>query len=173
MRPRDHALLTLMLSASFLHPVPMPGFSQLFGLAILYAGWRMSWGLGPRFPESWLDRPLSTTFLSKVFGAFARVMGVFEHLVRPRGRFLAAHPGTRRFNGACLCLVGFLILVPLPPPTNFPPALAGFVLSAGIIEDDMAFVGLGWFLIVANVCLFGAIAVYGLEGVRALWLHLR
>ena len=65
-------------------------------------------------------------------------------MVRPRGKFLAAHPGMRRFNGGCLCCIGALILLPLPPPTNFPPAMAGFVLSAGIMEDDMLFVALGW-----------------------------
>ena len=167
MGPRDHALLTLMLSAAFLHPIPMPGVSQLLGLTILYAGSRMARGLGPRFPKKYLDRPLAAKFFAVVFGAFARLTGLFEHLVRPRGKFLAAHPGTRRFNGGCLCVIGGLILLPLPPPTNFPPAMAGFVLSAGIMEDDMLFVALGWLLLILNFFFFGAIAVYGLDGVKA------
>lgn len=172
MSPRDHALLTLMLSAAFLHPVPMPGISQLLGLTILYAGSRMARGLGPRFPKKYLDRPLPAKFFGLVFGAFAKLTSFFEHWVRPRGKFLAAHPGMRRFNGVGLCCIGLLILVPLPPPTNFPPATAGFVLSAGIMEDDMLFVGLGWALIVLNFFIFGAIAVYGLDGVRTLLAYL-
>lgn len=167
MRPRDHGLLTLMLCASFLHPIPMPGLTQLLGLTIIYAGYRMARGLGPRFPKKYLDRPMTARFFGFVFNAFAKVTGLFEHLVRPRGRFLAAHPGTRRFNGACLCCVGFCILLPLPPPTNFPPALAGFVLSVGIIEDDFLFVSLGWVLLILNFLFFGAIAVYGWDGVKA------
>lgn len=171
MSPRDHALLTLMLSAAFLHPVPMPGVSQLFGLVILYAGSRMARGLGPRFPKRHLDRPLPARFFALVFGAFAKLTSFFEHWVRPRGKFLAAHPGTRRVNGVGLCLVGALILVPLPPPTNFPPALAGFALSAGIMEDDLLFVVLGWLLIALNFLIFGAIAVYGWDGVVALFAY--
>lgn len=173
MRPRDHALLTLMLSAAFLHPVPMPGLSQLFGLLILYAGSRMARGLGPRFPKRWLDRQLTAKFLGKVFGAFAWVTSLFEHLVRPRGKFLAAHPGTRRANGVGLCIIGGLILLPLPPPTNFPPAIAGFILSAGIAEDDLLFVTLGWLLVLLNLVFFGAIAVYGLDGMKAVIAYLR
>lgn len=172
MRPRDHGLLTMMLTASFLHPLPMPGLTQLLGLTIIYAGYRMSRGLGPRFPKKYLDRPITASVFRVVFGAFAKITSVFEHLVRPRGRFLAAHPGTRRFNGACLCCVGFFILLPLPPPTNFPPALAGFVLSVGIIEDDLLFVAAGWMLLVLNFFFFGAIAVYGFDGVRAAFRYL-
>lgn len=172
MRPRDHGLLTLMLCASFLHPIPMPGITQLLGLTIIYAGYRMARGLGPRFPKKYLDRPIAARFFGLVFTGFAKVTGLFEHLVRPRGRFLAAHPGTRRFNGVCLCCVGVCILLPLPPPTNFPPALAGFVLSVGIIEDDFLFVALGWVLLVLNFLFFGAIAVYGFDGVRAVFAYL-
>lgn len=173
MRPRDHAMLTLMLSAAFLHPIPMPGFSQLFGLLILYAGSRMARGLGPRFPKRWLDRPLAAGFLVRVFKAFAWVTSWFEHLVKPRGKFLATHPGTRRANGVGLCIIGGLILLPLPPPTNFPPAIAGFVLSAGIAEDDLLFVTIGWILVLLNLALFGAIGVYGLDGVRAVIAFIR
>jgi hypothetical protein len=173
MRPRDHALLTLMLSAAFLTPLPMPGISQMFGLLILYAGSRMARGLGPLFPKRWLDRPISAGFLARVFRFFAWLTSWFEHWVRPRGRFLAAHPGTRRANGVGLSIVGLLILVPLPPPTNFPPAIAGFVLSAGIAEDDIVFVSLGWLLVLLNIALFAAIGVYGLDGVRAIIAHLR
>lgn len=173
MRPRDHALMTLMLSAAFLTPVPMLGLSQLFGLVILYAGFRMARGLGPQFPKRWLDRPIAAWVFVKVFKAFAWVTSWFEHLVKPRGKFLATHPGTRRANGIGLCIIGGLILLPLPPPTNFPPAVAGFVLSAGIAEDDLLFVALGWVLVLLNVALFTAIAVYGLDGVRAVIAFLR
>lgn len=172
MRPRDHGLLTMMLSASFLHPLPMPGLTQLLGLTIIYAGFRMSRGLGPRFPKKYLDRPITAAVFRVIFGAFAKITSFFEHWVRPRGKFLAAHPGTRRFNGVCLSIIGAFIVLPLPPPTNFPPALAGFVLSVGIIEDDLLFVALGWLLVALNCLLFGAIAVYGFDGVRAAFQYL-
>ncbi|MBI3297816.1 MAG: exopolysaccharide biosynthesis protein [Elusimicrobia bacterium] len=169
MTPRDQALLTLMLSAAFLHPVPMPGISTLFGAVIALCGWRMSRGKGPWIPARWIDKPLPARFLRAVFGVFARLLGKLESVLRPRARFLAAHPALRRANGAGLMFVGFLILVPLPPPTNFPPAIAGFLLSAGILEDDLLFVALGWLAVALNAVIFGLIAVYGLDAIGLLW----
>lgn len=172
MRPRDHALLTLVLSAAFLHPIPMMGLSVPLGLVIVCAGARMALGKGPWVPAAWRERPMPARLFRTVFGAFAAVMRPVERLIRPRGRFLTEHPWVRRANGLGLAAAGSLIMIPLPPPTNFPPALAGFVLSAGVLEEDLLFVGLGWGLLALNALLFGAIAVYGLDGIAALWGYL-
>lgn len=173
MRPRDQALLTLVLSAAFLHPIPMPGISTLCGLAIMAVGARMAMGKPPWLPARWRDRPLPAAFFRAVFRVFARVLKPMERFTRPRGRFLAAHPATRRVNGGLLAFVGLLIIVPLPPPTNFPPAFAGFFLSVGVLEDDLAVLGLGWVFVALNVLFFGAIAVFGYDGIVAAWNHLR
>lgn len=167
MTPRDQALLTLVLSAAFLHPVPMPGISTLFGIVIALCGARMCAGKGPWIPARWLDRALPAKGLRLVFSAFAKVLKRLESFIKPRGLWLASHPGMRRANGAALALMGFLIVVPLPPPTNFPPAIGGVFLSAGILEDDLLVIGLGWVAVVLNILVFGAIAVYGWEGVQA------
>ena len=172
MTPRDQAVLTLVLSAAFLHPVPMPGISTLFGMVIAVCGWRISLGKGPWIPKRWLERELPARFLGKVFEFFAGAFNPVERLVRPRGRWLAAHPGMRRANGLALALMGILIVVPLPPPTNFPPAIGGVLLSAGVLEDDLLVIGLGWVGVALNVLIFGAIAIYGWEGVQAVWKRL-
>lgn len=172
MRPRDHALLTLVLSAAFLHPVPTMGLSVPLGLVIVSAGVRMALGKGPWVPARWRERPMPARFFRTVFRAFAAVMRPVERLIRPRGKGFAALTWVRRANGVGLALAGSLIIIPLPPPTNFPPALAGFVLSAGVLEDDLLFIGLGWGLLALNALLFGAIAVYGLDGVVAVWNYL-
>lgn len=169
MRPRDHAVLTLLLCAAFLHPVPMLGLSFPLGSMILIAGMRMALGKGPWVPARWIDKPLRAGIFRAVFGAFGRLLKFVEVLVRPRGKFLTAHPWTRRANGLGLALVGAFIMTPLPPPTNFPPALAGFLLSAGILEDDLAVLVLAWVCLALNVVLFGAIAVYGLDAVVFVW----
>lgn len=169
MRPRDHALLSLLLCAAFMHPVPMLGLSVPLGSMILIAGTRMALGKGVWVPERWIDKPLRAGLFRAVFGAFARILRSVEFLVRPRGKALAAHPWVRRANGLGLALVGALIMTPLPPPTNFPPALAGFLLSAGVLEDDLAVLVLAWVCLALNAVLFGAIAVYGFDAVVVVW----
>lgn len=166
--PRDHGLCTLFISLCFLHPFPMVGISTILGAVIMIAGGRMAWGLGPWIPKRFLDRPLPGRLLAKVLSLAAQAMSKLERLTRPRGLIFARHAWVWRLNGMAVAACGLLIALPLPPPTNFPPALALLLLSIGILEEDSLFLGLGYLAFVLNVLLFGAIAVLGVSGVRAL-----
>ncbi|MEK7859653.1 MAG: exopolysaccharide biosynthesis protein [Elusimicrobiota bacterium] len=166
---RDHALLTLFLALCFMHPFPIPGISQILGIMIVIAGARMSQGLGPWIPERWLDHGLPGGVLGKVLGFSGRQLRRVEYLIKPRGRFLTAHPWVRRLNGAAIVCCGLLVLLPLPPPTNFPPAIALMLLSIGVAEDDVVLLGLGYAALLATTVLFGAILVLGMAGVRMLF----
>lgn len=166
---RDHALLTLFLALCFMHPFPIPGLSQILGLLIVIAGARMTQGLGPWIPERWLDHGLPGKALGKVLGFSGRQLKRVEVLIRPRGRFLTSHPWVRRLNGAAIVACGLLILLPLPPPTNFPPATALLLLSIGVLEDDAVLLGLGYAVLLATTVFFGALFVLGMAGVKSLW----
>jgi hypothetical protein len=166
--PRDHALVTLLLGACFMHPIPMPGLSWILGVIITIAGTRMALDLGPWIPARFLDRPLPARALETVFAAAARAAARIERLVHPRGRSHVSHPWARAATGAAAAACGLLILVPLPPPTNFPPATALILLSLGYLEEDAAVWWLGWFFFALNIAFFAAIAVLGWSGVKAL-----
>ncbi|MDE2292032.1 MAG: exopolysaccharide biosynthesis protein, partial [Elusimicrobia bacterium] len=159
MTPRDHALFTLALCSAFMHPFPMMGLTFPLSLGISVAGARMSWGLGPWVPERWKDRPLPAKLFRVVFGGFARVLRPVERLLSPRGRFLSQHPWMRRANGGCFVVIGLLLLVPLPAPGNVPPAAAGVLLSLGVLEDDLAFMAMGWLGTIVTAAGFAALAV--------------
>lgn len=157
---RDHALLTLFLSLCFMHPFPMFGVSTVLGGAILVAGVRMSMGKGPWVPERWRDRPLPGKSLAKVFGFAAKGMRRLEVIARPRGAWVE-HPWVRRANGAAAAFCGLLIMMPLPPPTNFPPALALMLLSIGILKSDALWLAAGYCALAANIAFFTALLFYG------------
>lgn len=168
MSPRDHALLTLFISVCFLHPIPMPGLSTMLGLLILLAGSRMSLGLGPYIPRRWLDRPLPAQALRRIFSSAETLMKRLERVIRPRGRALASSAWLGRVNGAAIASCGLLIMIPLPPPTNFPPATALLLLSTGVLEEDALFLALGYLALAGNFLLFGYILTFGYDGLRAL-----
>lgn len=168
MDPRDQALLTGLLSVCFLHPVPMPGVSLVFGCVIAVAGARMALGLGFWMPKGWLDRRLPGKAMGKVFAASGRLMRKLEKVIKPRGRFLSAHPWTQRANGLAVAVCGVLLAAPFPPGTNAPPAAALLLLSIGILEQDLAFLVLGYAAFLANLAFFGSIGVLGWSGVRIL-----
>ncbi|MBI5239746.1 MAG: exopolysaccharide biosynthesis protein [Elusimicrobia bacterium] len=166
--PRDQALLTAVLAAGFMHPVPLPGLSSVFGLIIALAGARMARGLGPWVPARWHGRHLPGRRLGGVFTAAAAGMRRVEHFIKPRGRWLSAHPLTERFSGGVIAFCGLLLAMPAPPGLNFAPAIPIVLLSLGILEEDLLLLAAGYLGATLNVLLFGGLALFGWSGVRAL-----
>jgi hypothetical protein len=166
--PRDQALLTAILAAGFMHPIPLPGLSMIFGLIIAAAGIRMAQGSGPWVPERWKNRSLPGRRLQKVFTVGAALVRKCEKVVKPRGRRLSAQPWIQRVNGGAIALCGLLLAAPAPPGTNLPPAAAILLLSVGTLEDDLLFLAAGYVALALNVLFFGAIAWLGWGGVKAL-----
>ena len=172
MTPREHGLLTLLLCVLFASQVPLLGLSIPFGAMVAMAGGRMALGKGPWIPRRLLDRRLPSTLFRLSFHSMAVLLRPLERWVRPRGRFLTEHPGVRRLNGAALALAGALLMPPLPPPLGLPPALAGLMLSVGIIEDDILFIASGWAALLFSIGAMTLFAMYGFAGVellRARW----
>lgn len=167
---RAHALLALFLSVCFLHPIPMPGISAFFGLIIALAGTRMALGRGVWLPERWLDWPLPAKPLGRIFAASHRAALLLERFTRPRAEAATSHPLAVRAHGLALALCGILLAVPIPPPTNFPPAAAAALLSIAILERDAAVLAAGYLAFALNLLFFGAIAVFGWQGVKTLVL---
>lgn len=165
---RAHALVTVLFSVCFLHPIPMPGVSMVFGTIIAIAGLRMAARRGLWVPERWLDRPLPAAALAVVFSAGRRVALKLESVIKPRWAWLASHEHAVRFHGAAVAVCGFLLLIPLPPPTNFPPAAAALILAVGVLERDALVLAAGYLAFLLNLAFFGAIAVLGWQGAAAL-----
>jgi len=166
-RLRGHALLTLFLAFPFMLPIPVPGLSVLFGLMIMYAGIRIALGQKPWLPRKWLRRKLPASIFAKIFTAGEKVFRRFEWIIKPRGKFLHA-PWLQTLNGILICLAGFLLSLPLPPGTNFPPALVIVFLSIGMLEEDGLAIALGYISFVINIAFFAGISFLGIEGVKRL-----
>jgi hypothetical protein len=166
--PRDQALLTAVLAACFLHPIPLLGISTVFGFVVVLAGARMACGLGLWVPARWHGRRLPGRTLGRVFTAGAALMRRFEHLIKPRGRWLSAHPLTERVSGGAIALCGLLLALPAPPGMNFVPSIPILLLSLGILEEDLLLLAAGYVGMVLNILLFGGLALAGWSGLRAL-----
>jgi len=169
MGTRGHALLTLLLGFPFLLPIPLPGLSVFFGTCIAITGFRMALGKVHWFPRQWMERPLSTKVLRRIFHTGEKIMQRLEVWIKPRGAFFHASPWIRPLTGLLIACCGMLLALPLPPGTNFPPALAIILLSIGSLEEDGVFLALGYAAFVLNVIFFTLLPFLGLQGIRALW----
>lgn len=171
MSVRGHALLTLFLGVPFVLPMPVPGLSTLLGAVVVLIGLAMLRGRPPWVPKRWKQYTLPGPLVAKICRAAGKVIRSIEHVVKPRGRAFVRHEWNQRVVGAMLAACGFLLALPLPPGTNFPPGLAILVLSLAALEEDSVLLVVGHVLMLANLLLFGALAVFGFDGVRWLFAY--
>lgn len=168
MGTRGHALFSLFLTLPFLLPIPVPGLSIFFGLCIAIAGSRMAMLRPPWFPKRWMDKPLPAPFFRKTFQSGHLLMKKLEFWIKPRGKFFHRYDFVKVLNGILIAFCGALLALPLPPGTNFPPALAILFLSIGSLEEDGIFLIFGYIAFCLNVVFFTLLPFIGMQGIQAL-----
>lgn len=166
---RSHALPVLLLAMPFILPIPLPGFSVIFGMIIAVLGAAMVFGRKPWLPKSWLDRKVPSAPLLKAFHFGVKLSRWVEVAVRPRGEFIVRFSWIRQLTGLMIALCGVMLALPLPPGTNSPPALAIILLAVATLEEDALFLALGILGFLLNVAFFGTLLIFGAQGVSALF----
>lgn len=167
--PRGHALLALLLVLPFLQPVPLVGLSTPIGLAIALLGAFMALGKPPWLPHRWLDKELSPHVVLRTVRIGQKLLTRAERFIKPRGRWLHAHPWANRIGGMLIAISGIQLALPLPILfTNTMPCLVIAVLSVGLLEQDGLWVAIGSLLFLAVAAVFLSLIVLPIVGLRLL-----
>jgi hypothetical protein len=152
---RAYMLLVLLLALPFITPIPLPGLSTPFGLAIMLIALRLSLGQRPWLPMSLQRRELPAGFLRKLFAVAERVLRLFEKFLRPRLTFLSDTPLLAQLHAVLMLVAAAALLLPLPIPfTNSFPAWTILLLAAGLLERDGLFILGGYLIFIAGVFYF-------------------
>jgi hypothetical protein len=142
---RGYYLFMLVFSLPFLTPIPTPMLSTLFGGAIFITALRLTLGQKPWLPQRMLEKPLPPGFISKLMLAAARLVQWLETLLRPRLDFMHRHHCMERAGAGMIAFAALLLMLPIPVPfSNFFPAGAILLLSAGALERDGLCSLAGW-----------------------------
>lgn len=166
---RAYTLLMLLLSLPFLLPLPLPGLSTLLGLVIAAIALRLVLGQKPWLPARLLDRELPPKFFPSVLAGARRVLRFLEVMLKPRMLWLTNSPLLLRFHALVILLASLVLLLPLPPGTNFPPALCIVIMAGGLLERDGRFILGGYLALAFNGAFFTLLAVYGRRLVEWAW----
>jgi len=167
---RAHTFLLLLLSLPFVQPIPLPGLSTPFGVAIALLGIGFLLGKKPWLPQRLLKTQLPEIFLAPALEGVRRLAQIMEVLLRPRMLFLATNPTMQRLEGLCILVCGLLLSLPLPIPfSNMLPAMTVIVFACSTLGKD------GFFYI-GGICCFAMtvafFAVIGLGGAAAMaWIY--
>ncbi len=136
---RGYDAVLIFLAFPFITPVPLPGFSTLFGTVIALLGLRMALAQRPWVPERIKAHVLPARLLPKLLLVTSRMFGGLEKLLKPR-LFYPEYPAAFQcLSGVIILVCGLLLLLPLPVPfSNALPALTIILLAAAGLERDGA-----------------------------------
>jgi hypothetical protein len=136
---RAFGVLMAFLCLPFLTPIPLPGLSIPFGIALMLLGLQVA----VRRHRPWLPARMMALNLPPKFGpqliAFvAKVFQPLERVIKPRLLFMQ-NPMAMVLVGVALAIDGFVLSLPLPPVvplSNALPAWIALVKILGITEED-------------------------------------
>lgn len=152
---RAYMLLVLLLALPFITPIPLPGLSTPFGLAIMLIALRMSLGQRPWLPMTFQRKELPPGFFARVFAFAEKVLRFMEKFLRPRLTFLSDTPFLVQLHALLMLTAAVALLLPLPIPfTNSFPAWTILLLAAGLLERDGLFILGGYLIFIAGVFYF-------------------
>lgn len=147
---RSFGLAVLLFSLPSVVPMP-PGVPTVVGIILLIVSVQMTAGR----EDLWLPGILSKREFDRksLVGAFeglAPRLAVIEKVMKPRLLFMTGRVGSI-FIGVIVLIMAIVLILPLPPGGNFPPALACAVLGLGLAQRDGLLVLIG--LVVSVVAL--------------------
>ncbi|MBP6507043.1 MAG: exopolysaccharide biosynthesis protein [Opitutaceae bacterium] len=155
LRGRAYSLLVILLALPFITPIPLPGLSTPFGLAIAFIALRLTLGQRPWLPKKLQRKTLPAGFFGKIIAGATRVIRLLESFLKPRLALLSAHGWVLQVHAFFILLAALVLLLPLPIPfSNSFPAWTILLLAAGTLERDGLFILLGYFVCALGVAYF-------------------
>ena len=152
---RAYLLLILLLALPFITPIPLPGLSTPFGLAIALIALRLSLVQRPWLPMKLQRKVLPAGFFGRVFALAEKVLRFFEKFLRPRLTALTDTTLLAQLHALLILVAAVALLLPLPIPfTNSFPAWTILLLAAGLLERDGLFILAGYVIFAASVLYF-------------------
>jgi hypothetical protein len=147
---RGTAVLIILMAAPFVLPLPLPGLSMPFGVAIALLGLRLGFRRRPWLPRVLLRRPIQPSTLGAIARGVERVARPIERLLRPRWSFMLG-PATHALAGLAIAAAALILFPPFPMPlVNALPSLAIVLLALGLMERDGAAVAAGHLMLIVS-----------------------
>ena len=155
LRGRAYTLLVILLALPFITPIPLPGLSTPFGLAIAFIALRLALGQRPWLPMKLQRKQLPAGFFDRVFAVAGKVIALLETFLRPRLALISAPGSMLQLHALFILISALVLLLPLPIPlSNSFPAWTILLLGAGMLERDGLFILLGYLVFVLWVFYF-------------------
>lgn len=151
---KGFGLLLMILALPSALPVPAPGYSTPFGIAIAIIATQMLIGRQSVWlPEKIKSVRINPSLAAKMIGAASKFLRMVEHLIKPRQRWIRSQAGQAAL-ATVIIIMACLMMLPIPLTNTFP-AMVIFMIGIGLSEED------GLLAIAAFGVGLGAVILYG------------
>jgi len=156
MGPSEESLIAWILYLPFILCYEVPGFWIVVCLMIIGLGIRMALHKKFWLPKSLQRKKISGDHFAHYISFTLRFLKKLEKIAHPRGTIYQHHPMLLTFNGCVTAMGGIFLL--LPVGTDIIPSLGLFLLSIGILEEDILWMA----------CAYGILTIHAAH-VVTLW----
>ena len=158
---RIFGFLLAILSLPSALPVPAPGYSIPFGIAMFFLAIQLVIGRDrPWLPEKFLKGSMSLETIQKFVKMGTPWMEKIENVTKPRVAYLCTSLAGRVILGTAIALMSISMMIPIPG-TNTLPAIGIFVIAFGLLEDDGLICIAGLFICSLGLALTSSILIFG------------
>ena len=133
---RIFGFLFVILALPSALPVPAPGYSIPFGVAMFFLAIQLIIGRDrPWLPDKIINGSMSLASVQGFVKKGNPWLRRIEALTKPRLSYLCTSLAGRVIIGTAIALMSMSMMIPIPG-TNTLPAIGIFVTGFGLIEDD-------------------------------------
>ena len=162
---RVFGFLLVVLSLPSALPVPAPGYSVPFGIAMFFLAIQLIIGRDrPWLPDKLLKGSMKLETVQKFLKMGLPWVEKIENVTRPRIAYICTSIPGKIILGCAIALMSISMMIPIPG-TNTLPAIGIFVTAFGLLEDDGIICIAGLFIcslglaLTSSILIFGAVAV--------------
>lgn len=153
---KGFGLLLVILSLPSALPLPAPGYSTPFGIALALIALQMLAGRQSLWlPGKLHDLRIQPKLAGKMVSAASRFLRAIERWIKPRQLWIRARGGQAAL-AAVVLLMSALMILPIPL-TNTLPAMVIFLIGVGLSEEDGLLAILAFVVGLLAVALYAAI----------------
>lgn len=157
---KSHSLIILIFCLPFMTPIPVPGLSFLFGSVILMSTFGIILNKPVWLPARFATKRIQSTWLEKTLLYASKGSQKIEFLIKPRGQQLFDLFVVKLLIGLVLIISALILMLPLPPGTNFPPAFVCVLLAVSLLEKDILLLITGFIVFILKIGLIYKLISY-------------